>query len=57
MALFLSLESKISVCKGATGKQRQCRSPDDLAGDTKQNLGGGEFPVTPKLWDALTFLM
>ncbi|KAF8505610.1 hypothetical protein F5888DRAFT_453967 [Russula emetica] len=25
---------------GAVGKHRQCRSPDDLAGDTKQNLGG-----------------
>jgi hypothetical protein len=51
---FLSLESRFSVCKGAGGKHR---SLDDLAGDTKQDLGGGEFPVAPRLWDALTFLM
>jgi hypothetical protein len=54
---LLSLEFRFSVCKGARGKQRQCRSPDDLAGDTKPNLGGGEFPVAPKLCHALTFLM
>jgi hypothetical protein len=54
---LLSLESRFSVCKGTRGKHRQCRSPDDLAGDKKQNLGGGEFPVAQRLWDALTFLM
>ena len=52
---LLSLESGFSVSKGAGGKPRQCRSPDDLAGDIKQDLGGGEFPV--KLWGALTSLM
>jgi hypothetical protein len=35
--------------KGTGGKRRQCRSPDDLAGDPKQNLGGGKFPMTPRL--------
>jgi hypothetical protein len=54
---LLGLESRFSVCKGAGDKHRQCHSPDDLAGDTKQILGGGEFPVAPRLWGALTFLM
>ena len=53
---LLNLESRFSVCKGAGGKHRQRRSPDDLAGDTKQNLRGGEISV-PILWDALTCLM
>ena len=34
------------LCKGAGEKHRQYRSSDDLAGDEKQNLGGGKSPVT-----------
>ena len=54
---LLSLESRFSVCKGASGKHRQRRSSDGFAGDIKQNPGGGEFPVAPNLWDTLTSLM
>ncbi len=48
MALFCVSNLEF-LCKGTEGKHRQYRSSDDLAGDAKQNLGGGEFPVPPIL--------
>ena len=47
MSLF-RLSNLNLLFKGPRDEHRQYRSSDDLAGDVKQNPGGGEFSIVPK---------